>query len=157
MHKVTQSDLPKQNLILPAMKSEQPAFTVHQLTVFRIVASCLSYTQAAELLYLSQPAVSQQIKTLELTLGLRLFVRKGRGIVLTQAGHELLIHAERLLTLFAETETVVQENSHSPTGKYPGRCWYQCWHLRSSSITGYFLYPLSTNPCYTHSSEPSFH
>ncbi|HEY6408327.1 MAG TPA: LysR substrate-binding domain-containing protein [Ktedonobacteraceae bacterium] len=84
-------------------------FTVHQLTVFRTVAQHLSYTRAAEALYLSQPAVAQQIKTLEQVLGLRLFSRKGRGIVLTSAGQEFLSHAERLYVLLAETTPVVHE------------------------------------------------
>ena len=86
-----------------------PDFTVHQLTVFRTVAQHLSYTRAAETLYLSQPAVAQQVKTLEQLLGLRLFERLGRGIVLTPAGQEFLRHAERLLTLLAETTPVVHE------------------------------------------------
>lgn len=84
-------------------------FTTHQLTVFRTVALHLSYTRAAEILYLSQPAVSQQIKTLEQVLGLRLFARRGRGIVLTPAGQVFLRHTERLLTLLAETAPVVKE------------------------------------------------
>jgi DNA-binding transcriptional LysR family regulator len=86
-----------------------PDFTVHQLTVFRTVAQHLSYTRAAESLYLSQPAVAQQVKTLEQVLGLRLFTRSGRGIVLTSAGQEFLVHAERLLALLAETTPVVHE------------------------------------------------
>ena len=86
-----------------------PDFTVHQLTVFRAVARCLSYTKAAEALYLSQPAVSQQVKTLEQALGLPLFARCGRGIVLTPAGEEFQRHVERLLALFAETTPVVEE------------------------------------------------
>jgi DNA-binding transcriptional LysR family regulator len=86
-----------------------PDFTVHQLSVFRTVARHLSYTKAAEALYLSQPAVSQQVKTLEQTLSLPLFARSGRGIVLTPAGQELQRHTERLLALFAETTPVVQE------------------------------------------------
>ena len=84
-------------------------FTTHQLMVFRAVAHHLSYTRAAEVLYLSQPAVSQQIKTLEHMLGLPLFARRGRGIVLTPAGQEFLHHTERLLTLLAETASVVRE------------------------------------------------
>jgi LysR family transcriptional regulator, low CO2-responsive transcriptional regulator len=84
-------------------------FTTHQLMVFRAVAHHLSYTRAAEVLYLSQPAVSQQIKTLEHMLGLRLFARRGRGIVLTPAGQEFLHHTERLLTLLTETAPVVKE------------------------------------------------
>src|SRR2546427_6665595 len=95
--------------IIPAISSVQTDFTVHQLTVFRTVAQHLSYTRAAEVLYLSQPAVSQQVRNLELVLGLRLFARNGRGIVLTPAGQELLRHAERLLALLAETAPVVNE------------------------------------------------
>ncbi|HEV2583444.1 MAG TPA: LysR substrate-binding domain-containing protein, partial [Ktedonobacteraceae bacterium] len=90
-------------------RGEQPEFTVHQLSVFCTVARHLSYTKAAEALYLSQPAVSQQVRTLEQTLGLPLFARSGRGIVLILAGQELLQHAERLLALLAETAPVVQE------------------------------------------------
>ncbi|MBV9691375.1 MAG: LysR family transcriptional regulator [Ktedonobacteraceae bacterium] len=83
--------------------------TMHQLTLFRTVAHHRSYTRAAALLYLSQPAVSQQIRSLEQQLGLQLFVRSGRGIALTPAGQELLHHAERLLALFAETAPLVRE------------------------------------------------
>ncbi len=90
-------------------RSGQTDFTVHQLTVFRTVAHHLSYTKAAEALYLSQPAVSQQVKTLELLLGLRLFERSGRGIVLTLAGEEFLRHTERLLALLTETAPMVRE------------------------------------------------
>jgi LysR family transcriptional regulator, low CO2-responsive transcriptional regulator len=84
-------------------------FTVHQLMVFRTVAQRLSYTRAAEELYLSQPAVAQQIKTLELMLGLKLFSRKGRGIVLTSVGQEFQSYVERLYALLAETTPVVQQ------------------------------------------------
>ncbi len=87
----------------------QSDLSVHQLNLFRTVARHLSYTKAAEILYLSQPAVSQQIKALEQALGLRLFERKGRGIVLTRAGEVLLVHAERLLSQLAQTAPVVEE------------------------------------------------
>jgi LysR family transcriptional regulator, low CO2-responsive transcriptional regulator len=99
----------EQQWITPALGNTPPDFTVHQLTVFRTVASHLSYTRAAETLYLSQPALAQQIKTLEQVLGLRLFARSGRGIVLTPAGEEFLSHVERLLALLAETTPVVHE------------------------------------------------
>jgi LysR family transcriptional regulator, low CO2-responsive transcriptional regulator len=99
----------ERNWIPPAPGNGPPDFTVHQLTVFRSVAQHLSYTRAAETLYLSQPAVAQQVKTLEQVLGLRLFARSGRGIVLTPAGQEFLSHAERILTLLAETTPIVHE------------------------------------------------
>jgi len=95
--------------IIPDPGSKLTDFTVHQLTVFCTVAQHLSYTKAAEALYLSQPAVTQQVRTLERALGLRLFARRGRGIVLTPAGQELLRHAERLLALLADIAPVVHE------------------------------------------------
>lgn len=101
--------MPKSEPIASAIDRKRTNFTVHQLTVFRTVAHHLSYTRAAETLYLSQAAVSQQIRTLELMLGLRLFARSGRGIVLTPAGQELLRHVERLLVLLAETAPLVRE------------------------------------------------
>jgi DNA-binding transcriptional LysR family regulator len=99
----------EQKWIVSASGNAPPDFTVHQLSVFRVVAQHLSYTRAAETLYLSQPAVAQQVKTLERMLGLRLFARSGRGIVLTPAGQEFLNHVDRLLTRLAETTPVVHE------------------------------------------------
>src|SRR3974377_885692 len=86
-----------------------PDFTVHQLTVFRTVAQHLSYTRAAGTLYLSQPAVAQQVKSLEQMLGLRLFSRRGRGIELTRARQALLLLVDRLLNNLSDTAPVVQE------------------------------------------------
>ncbi len=95
--------------LMPVTSKGRADFTVHQLTVFRAVAQHLSYTRTAQELYLSQPAVTQQIRILELMLGQRLFARKGRGIVLAPAGNELLQHVDRLLTLLAEITPVVEE------------------------------------------------
>lgn len=92
-----------------SMEHEQKHFTLHQLRVFCSVAHHLSYTRAADALYLSQPAVTQQVRTLEQALETQLFARNGRGIVLTPAGQEFLRHAERLLSLLAETASVVHE------------------------------------------------
>src|SRR5450759_3363268 len=101
--------MPEHGPIITPPGTRQTDFTVHQLTVFCTVAHHLSYTKAAEALYLSQPAVSQQVRSLEQVLDLQLFARSGRGIVLTTAGQELLRHAERLLALLAETAPVVHE------------------------------------------------
>ncbi len=75
-----------------------------RLKVFRAVAKHLSFRKAAEELYLSQPAVSLQIKTLEEEVGLQLFDRSGSSISLTLAGETLLQYANRLDALATEAE-----------------------------------------------------
>jgi len=60
-----------------------------RLTVFRIVAERLNFTQAADVLHLTQPAVTSQVKALETELGLRLFDRAAGGVHLTPAGERL--------------------------------------------------------------------
>lgn len=60
--------------------------TLRRINIFLTVAKHLSYTRAAEELYLSQPAVSKNIQELEEALGVRLFNRSGNHISLTSAG-----------------------------------------------------------------------
>jgi DNA-binding transcriptional LysR family regulator len=71
--------------------------TIRQLQVFEAVARHLSYTRAAEELYLTQPAVSMQIKQLEGSAGLPLFEQIGKKIYLTQAGETMLVHARTIM------------------------------------------------------------
>ncbi|HTX75863.1 MAG TPA: LysR substrate-binding domain-containing protein, partial [Terracidiphilus sp.] len=66
-----------------------------RLVVFRAVAEHLSFRKAAEQLYLTQPAVSQQIKALEEELGVLLFDRSGTQAKLTEAGGILVDYARR--------------------------------------------------------------
>lgn len=61
------------------------------LLAFKTVAEHGSFTRAAELLHLSQSAVSQQVVRLEDALGVQLFVRSTRSVSLTSAGHDLLV------------------------------------------------------------------
>ena len=75
-----------------------------RLTVFRAVAEHLSFRKAAEELYLTQPAISLQIKTLEEDLGVQLFERTGRRPRLTPAGSLLLDSARRSSELLAEAD-----------------------------------------------------
>jgi DNA-binding transcriptional LysR family regulator len=72
---------------------------VHQLKSFLAVAENLSFTRAAQSLFLTQSAVSHQIADLERALGVELFIRHGRTIELTGAGRVL---AERARRIFAE-------------------------------------------------------
>lgn len=75
---------------------------VHQLNTLSMVARLGSITRAAEQLHLSQPAVSGHIKALEDELGLTLFERTARGMVLTVAGQRLRVRAEAVLAAHAE-------------------------------------------------------
>ena len=74
-----------------------------QLRGFVETARQQSFTKAAENLFLSQPAVSLQIKALEEELGERLFDRRGRRVNLTDAGRVLLERATRILDLVDRT------------------------------------------------------
>lgn len=78
--------------------------TLRQLKVFLKVANCLSYTRASELLHMSQPAVSKQIKQLEDETGILLFEKMGKKIYLTEAGGEMLKYSESILAKVAEAK-----------------------------------------------------
>ncbi|WP_227982904.1 LysR substrate-binding domain-containing protein [Nocardia spumae] len=67
------------------------------LRYFVAVAEELNFTRAAEALFMSQPALSKQIRMLERQLGAPLFDRDGRAVRLTPVGHALLPHARTLL------------------------------------------------------------
>jgi DNA-binding transcriptional LysR family regulator len=80
-----------------------------QLKAFLAVVQHGSFSKAAERLYLTQPAVSRQVQALEDLLGMRLFDRVGRSIILTQAGNILHHHAHiALRTLEDARETINQ-------------------------------------------------
>lgn len=83
--------------------------TLRQLQVFDAVAKNLSYTAAAKALYLSQPAVSMQIKQLEDSLGLALFEQLGKKIYLTEAGREFYNHARAISRELAEADEVMEQ------------------------------------------------
>jgi DNA-binding transcriptional LysR family regulator len=78
-------------------------FTLQQLRIFKAIASEKSFTQAAEILFVSQPSLSKQIKTLEASLGILLLNRTGNKISLTEAGNVFLQYSERILALCEES------------------------------------------------------
>ena len=75
---------------------------LYQLKTFTVVAEEGNLTRAAKRLYASQPAVSAHIKALEDELGLSLFQRTPKGMLLTADGVKLKAHAERVLTTIDE-------------------------------------------------------
>jgi len=75
-----------------------------RLKVFRSVAEHMSFRKAGEALYLTQPAITLQIKALEDELGTKLFERSASGVRLTEAGNVLLQYADRMHQLAEEAE-----------------------------------------------------
>jgi LysR family transcriptional regulator, low CO2-responsive transcriptional regulator len=78
--------------------------TLRQLKIFETVARRLSFSRAAEELYLTQPAVSTQVKQLEEHAGLPLFEQLGKRIFLTAAGNEMLHYSRAILEQFREAD-----------------------------------------------------
>ncbi len=81
--------------------------TFRQLRVFTEVARYQSMARAAETLHLTAPAVSMQIKEVEMQVGLSLFDRHGRQLSLSTAGEYFLVHARRLLADLKEAENAM--------------------------------------------------
>lgn len=88
-----------------------------RVVVFRAVAEQLSFRKAAEELYLTQPAVSLQIKALEEDLGAQLFDRTGAHIKLTAAGRVLLDYAGQVNSLLVHAERDIASLSGEHSGK----------------------------------------
>ena len=87
-----------------------------RIQVFHAVAKHLSFTKAADALFMTQPAVTFQIRQLEEQLNTRLFDRAHGRIILTTAGAVALEYAERLLALSAELDSRMKELSGQTTG-----------------------------------------
>ncbi len=81
------------------------------LKAFLAVAEAGSFSQAAQNLFLTQPAVSKRIAALEAQLNHPLFNRLGREVTLTEAGEALLPRAQSILQAMAETERNIRELS----------------------------------------------
>jgi DNA-binding transcriptional LysR family regulator len=103
-----------------------------RLKVFRVVATHLNFSRAAEELLLTQPAVTQQIKALEDEYGVPLFDRSGGRIALTPGGAALLPFAEKLKAISDEAFAAVA----SAAGKHGGKL-----ALGASQTIGQYLLP----------------
>lgn len=86
---------------------------LHHLRLFRAVASDGTLTGAARGLNLSQSALSTQIKALEAALGQDLFERRGRGLVLTEAGRIALDHAEAIFRTADDLTATLRETGRT--------------------------------------------
>ncbi len=88
-----------------------------QLRAFHTVAQLGSVTRAAEYLHVTQPTLSDHIKSLESRYAVKLFDRRGRGITLTSLGHALLDITRRQFSLEAEAEQLLSSTQGLASGK----------------------------------------
>ncbi len=86
-------------------------FNFHHLYYFYTIAKTGSVSRAAKELRLSQPALSYQLKHLEEYLGLKLFERKGRKLILTEEGHSALAYAKQIFDLGKEFADGLRDRS----------------------------------------------
>lgn len=87
-----------------------------RLQVFHAVARMLSFTKAAEVLHMTQPAVTFQIRQLEEQFDTRLFDRAHNKVSLTDAGHLVFEYAERIFEHYSEMDNAIREM----TGNFNG-------------------------------------
>ena len=88
-----------------------------QLRTFRAVAENLNFTKASEQLFLTQSAVSHQIKALEEDFGVPLFIRGKRGVILTDAGKTALKYAIKILDQAEEMREIVAGREKAIAGR----------------------------------------
>jgi len=90
---------------------------LHQLRIFCSVVEFGSYTRAAETLYMTQPAVSLQVRALERSLQVKLFERVNQQLTVTEAGQALYQCALPMLNAEAEAERVLAELKGAARGR----------------------------------------
>lgn len=88
---------------------------LRHLATFRTLATTLNFTRTAALLGYAQSSVSAQIQELEADLGVRLFERLNKRIMLTDEGYRLLVYAEKLLDLAEEARSALS-TTEQPAG-----------------------------------------
>jgi DNA-binding transcriptional LysR family regulator len=104
----------------------------HHLRTFLAVRRHRNYTRAAEEVFLTQPAVSRQVRQLEEELGVRLFEQIGKSLHLTDAGETLAVEAEKLLGAMERTAEVVRSHRSAERGSV---------RIGASTTPGFYLLP----------------
>lgn len=88
-----------------------------QLRNFIMICRCASITEAADRLGIAQPSLSQQLLRLEDEFRTRLFHRTSRGVVATDAGRMLLVHASAILKAMNRAREEIHESDREPHGE----------------------------------------
>lgn len=115
-----------------------------RLLVFVTAAKYCNFSRAAEELYLSQPAVSQHIGSLEQSSGVSLFERRGRTLHLTRAGSLLYQQGQKILRLYEETDHLLHDLVGEAKGRLTIGASYTYGEYILPHVLGKFLgeYPL---------------
>ncbi|MGG3799141.1 LysR substrate-binding domain-containing protein [Metabacillus fastidiosus] len=87
-----------------------------QLSVFVTVAEKKNFSRAAEELHMTQPAVSQYIRTLEQTIGTKLLERNNKYVHLNKAGEIVYHHAKEILGLYTKMHNLVDDLTNKTSG-----------------------------------------
>jgi DNA-binding transcriptional LysR family regulator len=105
---------------------------LHALRLFHVIASTGSVTRASELLKISQPAITAQIKKFEKELSLILLEPQGRGIRLTDAGDKIAALAKRLFAVEQQIEQLARDYGQGTAGHI---------RLAATYLPAHFLLP----------------
>jgi len=105
---------------------------LYQLKIFCAVVELESFSKASEIVFLSQPTISFQIKSLEQELGTRLLIRQRRRVEATKTGEELYRYARRILRLSEEARQSIEELKGLVKGEL---------NIGASTIPGEYILP----------------
>lgn len=116
---------------------------LRQLRYFVKVIECGNITRASEALHIAQPAISQQMRNLELDMGMPLLERSVHGVVATAAGQTLYRHAIELLRQADGTREMLRQDADFPRAKsrsacprVPHACWPFPWRAIGQRYPG---------------------
>lgn len=83
--------------------------TIDKVKMFLAICTEGNVSKAADALFVSQPAVSQGIKDLELSLGIQLFAKKGRSLELTREGQDFIPYAQQYVRAHQQAATLFEQ------------------------------------------------
>jgi Transcriptional regulator len=100
------------------MKTKQESiFSSKTLTYFLQLAETMNYTQAAQILGITQPALTQQIKKLERTVGAPLFYSVGKKLRLSDAGYTMLDATHKIYGILNQATDEIQQATSATQGE----------------------------------------